>query len=484
VPPECRSLRDPDGLLIKWDGRLLRLVRESGLPHVQAALSSPTLAQLFHNGSIVKTKRLDDVAIRALAAEPEWERLIEKERPAAVLEHDPVPFPTFPSEWPPQALYAAANLTLDLAEGLLPEGLGLKDATPENILFRGCRPVFVDLLSVETRRPDDPIWKPHAQFVRTFLLPLTVNKCLNFPLNQVFMTRRDGLSPEEVYGWCGWSRRLRPPMLFLASIPVWMGSSRGAADGSLYQERSTGDPDKAKFILRSLFRRLRGTLRRLEPSSDRASAWSAYQGSCQQYSKEAIQGKRRFVEEVLREFRPRRLLDLGCNTGSFSEMAATAGASVVAVDADPVVVDEVFRRLRASDLDVLPLVIDIARPSPALGWMNQEQPSFLERSAGNFDAVLMLALVHHLMVAAGIPLAQIVTLAARLTGELLLIEFVAPQDPMFQCLARGRQALHAGFSQQGFEAAFGRCFQTLRCQQVSNHRILYLMRRRESPEDG
>lgn len=39
-------------------------------------------------------------------------------------------FPSFPYEWTPDMLAAAARLTLDLAEGLLAEGIGLKDGTP------------------------------------------------------------------------------------------------------------------------------------------------------------------------------------------------------------------------------------------------------------------------------------------------------------------------------------------------------------------
>ena len=49
-------------------------------------------------------------------------------------------------------LHAAGALTLELAQGALEEGFGLKDATPYNVLFRGSRPVFVDVLSFEAAR--------------------------------------------------------------------------------------------------------------------------------------------------------------------------------------------------------------------------------------------------------------------------------------------------------------------------------------------
>ena len=58
-------------------------------------------------------------------------------REAGVWEHERIPFPSFPYEWPPEMLEAAGSLTLDLAEAALEEGFGLKDATPYNVLFRG-----------------------------------------------------------------------------------------------------------------------------------------------------------------------------------------------------------------------------------------------------------------------------------------------------------------------------------------------------------
>ena len=124
-------------------------------------------------------------------------------RAAAVVEHERLWFPSYPYEWPAEMLHASALLTLDLAIATLDEHQGLKDATPFNVLFNGPRPVFVDWLSVERRDPHDPTWLPYAQAVRTFVLPLIANREFGVPLDQVFLSRRDGLEPEEVYRMAG-----------------------------------------------------------------------------------------------------------------------------------------------------------------------------------------------------------------------------------------------------------------------------------------
>jgi SAM-dependent methyltransferase len=188
-----------------------------------------------------------------------------------------------------------------------------------------------------------------------------------------------------------------------------------------------------------------------------------------------VREKRGFVEEALAEFRPRRVLDVGANTGYFSRTAARSGARVVAIDSDEASVGEIFRGARAEELDVLPLVIDIARPSPATGWRNREQPSFLERARRSFDAVLMLAVCHHLMVSELIPLDEIAELASELTERFLLVEFVGADDPMFRRLTRGRAALFEHFTRETFEAAFGRRFRLVRSRPLAESgRWLYL----------
>src|SRR5690349_129632 len=110
--------------------------------------------------------------MQSLVGGSDYDRLLNESNPGMILEHERIPFPSYPYEWAAPMLHAAGRLTLDLAASLAKEGMGLKDATPYNILFRGPQPVFVDLLSIERRDPRDAIWLPYAQFVRMFLSPL------------------------------------------------------------------------------------------------------------------------------------------------------------------------------------------------------------------------------------------------------------------------------------------------------------------------
>jgi ribosomal protein L11 methylase PrmA len=137
---------------------------------------------------------------------------------------------------------------------------------------------------------------------------------------------------------------------------------------------------------------------------------------------------------LLDELAPKTVLDLGANTGQYAMMAARKGARVVALDQDEPSVAALYRASRAENLDVLPLVMDLGNPSPANGWCAAQRPDALTRFQA--DAALMLALIHHLVYTANASLAQVAQLAARATRRHLVLEWVAPEDPMSVHLRR------------------------------------------------
>lgn len=467
------SFRDPCGRVVQWRGRILRAINESGRPSFEVAQSSHIISALIEAGSFVETRRLEPAEkSEFLTSCPE---LVASSN-AFLVEHEVIPFPSYPYEWPAEMLYAAASLTLDMCESLLEEGIGLKDGTPCNVLFRGVQPVFVDLLSVEKRRPDDPVWLPHAQFVRTFLLPLLATRRWHTPLSEIFLTHRDGLYPADVYKRCGVLERFHPELFGLVSVPAWLTAWQSHNGSDIYHPHKASSPEQANFVLRHTFRSLRKKLKSLRPRPQH-SAWSSYAEN-NSYSSADTELKNAFVTSLMQKFRPKRVLDVGCNTGVYSMMAAQSGANVVAIDNDAASVGALFRAASERNLSILPMVVDMARPTPAMGWNNAEHPSFLARAAGAFDAVFMLAVLHHLLVTERIPLRSIIDLAAKLTTDLLVIEYVGRHDPMFQKLLRGRDSLHESFTRELFEQECDRRFRIVDSTQVQPDRWIYLLRRR------
>jgi 2-polyprenyl-3-methyl-5-hydroxy-6-metoxy-1,4-benzoquinol methylase len=261
-------------------------------------------------------------------------------------------------------------------------------------------------------------------------------------------------------------------------MPRWLKGKAHAQGTALYESRRTDNPEKARFIVESLLKRAERTLQSLKPRARAESGWSDYMKT-HSYTEPAFAEKEKFIDAALKEIQPKRALDVGANTGHFSVQAAKAGASVVAIDLDPACVGLIWQRSVAESLEILPLVVNLARPTAALGWRNSECASFLERSRGAFDCVLMLALMHHLLVTERIPLEEILRLATELTTAWLVIEYVGPEDEMFRQLTRGREALHAGLSEKCFEETCAGYFDIVRSLALpGKSRRMYLLKRK------
>lgn len=457
LAPRPYSFRDPDSRLTFVGDRVVRYVRPEMAGDLRTFLASRAYAQLVSSGSLVSTD---------MSATPEG---------GALLEHSKVFFPSYCWEWTRSMWLAAGHLTLELARTLLEHGFVLKDATPANILFEGTTPVFVDFGSIVRRTKGSPLWPAYAQFVRTFILPLLAECFLGWPLASTAQ-RRDGYEPAELYKQLGWISRLRRTVRSTVTLPVQLAKwIRSSEVSTLLQH--TVDDAQAQKALRRCFARLERALDHAS-AAPRQSSWSNYDSTSLFACEESRAEKQVFVERALCRTRSQRVLDIGANLGRYSRLAASTGGSVVAIERDVEACDMNFRLSRESQSCVLPIAVDVARPSPATGWNNEETLSFNSRASSQFDFVLALAVVHHLLAADQIPLAFIVDALSRYSRRFLVVEWVPPADPGFRELARGRDALFAHLTAEYARAVFSQRFNFLQQEQLSNGRWLWLMEKR------
>jgi hypothetical protein len=449
------SFRDPSGFLVVDGEHVLRTVRPEFTADTITFLGSQVARDWVRSGRLIATEMIEKVPGGPLH-----------------LAHPRIFFPSYPWEWTPGQLSAAAELTLNYCESLIDAGWILKDASPLNVLFDGPQPVFVDLLSVERREPDSALWSAYAQFVRTFLLPLAAFKYLGWPLS-ASISRRDGYEPTDLYSPLSVMNRIRAPLRSLVTLPVLL-ERWGRTPQSPVVRRSA---PVAAAILKHTLHSLRGALRRLTPVLE-DSRWSTYPEQCDHYSQKDSIYKATFVRECVSWSRARDILAIGANTGTYSGLAASCGTRLVALDKDITATERAWRKARRDEADILPLVADITRPTPAVGWNNAESLSLLERCRGRFDLVMMLAVLHHLLISDQIPIEQIAKLAHELTRRWLLVEWVPASDPKFRELSRGRDPLYRHLDAGRFFSAFDPYFQPVRHIELENGRTIHLMEAR------
>jgi SAM-dependent methyltransferase len=464
-----RSFRDPDAFLVEHEGRLIRAVRAHALADFRRTLEDPVVRSWMEQGRLVRTTALP-----------------RDERPPQLAAfdgdcflHERIPFVGQPCEWAPEMLAAAGALTLEFSRALLPRGLQLKDATPANVLFRHSEPVFVDLPSIVMRAPGSCLWIARHQFETTFLLPLIASVESGLPIAWTLSNPVTGLSHETLAGALGARRWLKPGLWRTVALPAALAARAASGNGAPRAMQAASEKQAQYILERSLAGLERQLARRVTGLSARSSHWHAYTATRGHYGDADLEAKRAFAAEAVEATRPGLTLDIGANTGEFSELAARHG-EVVALDIDERSVAAIWRRAREKKLPILPLVGNFGRPTPAVGWRNRELDSLLARAEGRFDLVLMLAVVHHLRVTEGVPMAEQFEAVAALTRRHLLVEFVPTTDPMFAALARGREPLYPDCVRPAFETALAKHFAVERTRELPNGRVLYLARRRDT----
>ncbi len=452
------SYRDPSGFVYTRDGTLYRQVNRVFQDRFRAFMDSGLHAELVADRLLVPHRE----ASLSLAASGEA---------VAVLEPVRVDFVSYPYEWSFGQLRDAALLTLELQERSLARGLTLRDASAYNVQFADGRPLFIDTLSFEPREEGAP-WAGYRQFCEHFLVPLALMSKVDVRVATLLRAHLEGI-PLDLGGRLLPRRTwLSPGLLFHVHLHA-LAQRRYADRGPVKREsatvaRRTVSPNAAVGLVRSLRSAIEGLDWR--PAG---TEWADYTED-NNYSDAASGSKRETVLQFLRGLNARTAWDLGANTGEYSRAAREVVPGVIAFDLDPAAVERNYRRVKAQgETGILPLLLDLTNPSPALGWAHGERMSLEER--GPADVLLALAVVHHLAIGHNLPLERVAGFLARL-GRNLIVEFVPKSDSQVQRLLRDRQDIFPGYTREGFEAAFRSHFRIERSVPVrDSERTLYLM---------
>ncbi len=467
---EQLSWRDPSGFVLRQEGRIFRAVVPEVALNLRKLLNSPWVRARIDGGTIQNSSWLS-----------EGPRGYPQENQFHWLEHEVLDFPCYPHEITALQLYDAARLTLEIAREALEEGWLLKDASAWNVLFDNGKPLFCDILSFDPLGTSG-IWPAYAQYCRHFVIPLLLHKQLGVQPAELFLVHRDGVTPEQarpmIKGICAW----RQPALEVVTLPQLFAKKGRTALASLARKPSKPISfELAKYLLRRTFWRLEKNLEAVKPNLDRhQTVWANYQATRNHYSGADMAEKLSFVCQALMDSPVQTVLDLGCNAGEISLLAASQGKKVVAADFDHGALSQLYANLRRHPANISPVLLDLGRPTPAVGWMNREIASFMHRAHGKFDCVIMLGLIHHLLVSERAPLQLILQLIQALEPRTLIIEWIDPSDPRFVEIAGLNQAAFEHLSAEKFEAVFAQAYRLIRKQRLpDNTRVLYQWERGE-----
>jgi len=449
------SFRDPSGFVFVRNGILYRQVNQSYRDHYDRLMQGGLYAALVESSAMVAHEEVD-----AAPARPETAH--------RVLKPEMVPLVSYPYEWCPAQLRDAALLTLEIQQKAVAHGMSLKDASAFNIQFLHGRPVFIDTLSFEPYEEGRP-WVAYRQFCEHFLAPLALAVHRDVRLLGLLRVHLDGVPLDLTSSLLPFGTRFNPALLahvhlHAKSQSAHAGEAVSPARGRMSKLAYMGLMDQLASCVKGLVWRHGKTV------------WGDYYDDTN-YSDEAFERKRAQVGAMIERVGPSGVWDLGGNTGVFSRLASDRGIPTVCFDMDPLAVERNYLEVkRRKERHLLPLVLDLTNPTPALGWMNRERNDLTSR--GTPDLALALALVHHLAIGNNTPLPMIADFFSGIAPH-LVIEFVPKADSQVKRLLASREDVFTDYHADGFEAAFATRY-TIEAREpiAGTERTLYHMRRK------
>ena len=429
--PQRTSYRDPSSTVRVEDGRLTRTFSPEGEEAFLSAHEAGVLAALVDDGLLVPYN---------VITENRFE-----------VQSELIPFVSYPSEWSASMLRDAGELTLEVARRLWADGYHLRDASAYNVVFRGTDPVFVDLGSIGMGHT--PLWVGYGQFCDHFLNPLLIETKLDIPFRELWTL--EGVSVGTTSRLLKGRRSFGGGAFRNVKLRARLESEYTDVDASV---RTSARRDLAlrPEQVDNIMAGLAGTLSSL--NLRHVSHWSDYEATNSYNDAEEAERHRVIRGFCSRIETPLVGLDVGTNAGRHAAVMAELVETVIALDADSSAIEIARARLSEghSKSRIYPIVGDMANPTPGRGLMNEERSGLLERLE-NCDAVLWMAVIHHLAIGRSIPLAALADLAASISTN-HLIEFVAPEDPMCQLLIASKGGEIHPYSIEEFVSAFGERF--------------------------
>lgn len=451
--PHPASFKDPSGFIFQANGVVYRQVNQRSAAAYDLLMSSGLYNKLVQKKQLIPHREVAE----NLTGTPDWYKTLQPEN---------IPHISYPYEWCFEQLRDAALLTLRVLRTALSHGMILKDATPFNIQFVQGKPVFIDTLSFAIYNPAQP-WVAYRQFCQCFLFPLYLEHYLKKDVQKILSAYIEGIPVDVTARLLPWKSNL--------SLGVWLHVYlQNTVQRNKKEGGNTVQFQKKKLL--DLISHLESILQRFPAERTYKTTWNNYYEDTI-LSQDYLQQKDLIFRRLCEPLSVHTVLDLGANDGYFSRILAGKGIQVIATDVDGQCINRLYGEVKKNNLpNILPLMLDVSNPSPAIGFHNRERASFHERIKP--DLVLALALVHHLVIGKNIPL-PILAAYFHDIAPLLIIEFVPKEDEKVQQMLKSREDVFPGYNVSSFEEEFSRYFEILEKSQVpQTSRILYQMKRK------
>jgi hypothetical protein len=454
IGPQYFSYRDPNARVVKKADGYYRYIFISYQQEYDHLMRSGLYERLTDLELIIPHKEIDsDVS------DPSIYKLLYPRQ---------IPFQSFPFEWSYSQWRKAILAFLQVNLLALEHGMILKDATPFNFFISGGKVVLLDTSSFIFYKPGDP-WLAYRQFCEEFLAPFALMHYNGAIWARLYQSQLRGIPLSFVSKEL--PRRSWLNLTCLLHLHLHAGFQNKAG-----KEKQTGKGTHTREKIRTLLTMIQSTALSWKRCFTYKPVWVDYYDK-DIASDEYLEDKKKTVDQWLAETKPNTVIDLGANTGMFSRIAVNHAKHVIALEYDDTCVDRIEADIAEEKIgNLTALTGDLTEVSPALGLLNQEYGSLIDRARA--EMAMGLALIHHLCIAKNLSMEHVAEMMSQFSTQYAIVEFIPKEDPKVQFLLKDREDIFSGYNERNFVACFEKWFEVKESHQCSqSKRILYFFRK-------
>lgn len=418
------SYRDPESqILEEKDGFIRRRVDMNYLDSYKYFLNSEDYKMLQKKKIIIETK------------------LGEIYKNDFFLYHKKMNFFIYPDEWTFSMLKDAAISHIELNKILLKNNLITIDGSSFNLNFYKGVFVFFDFGSIKNFECKP--WQGYDQFCENFLYPLFLGKKSSDFFEFFSNSKKSTISLNQIYkvlSIVDFISIATIKYILLPKLLIFLKKNKNTLEN--------------KFIIKKqnmiyLMESILNDINKILPKRKKIS-WKDYNKNIH-YSEEDINLKKFFLSDFLtnKKKKYKNCIDFGCNTGSYSIIAANFCENVYSLEADEEALDELYLNLvKIEKLDnVHPILSNLDQINYSNGFLDGQRESLKKRLSP--DLIIFYALMHHLVFFNNIPLELVIKFLRDFNCE-IIFEFVPEDDKMSLLLKKNKLTFHS-YSQDYFE---------------------------------
>lgn len=448
------SFRDPSGYVFIEDNIVKRIIKPIYFEQFESLTNTGFYKTLFEKKYLIPHQEI---------SKNDFEVIIQASK---------IPFVNYPYEWSFLQYKHAALLTLKIQKLCLKHNFTLKDASAFNITFHEGKPIFIDTLSFDFYKENNP-WLAYKQFIMHFLGPLVLAKYFGQEHLKTLSQNLEGISLQKLSKLLPFKSHFSPTLLTNIHLLA-------KYDKKYESDKKTVNNNLSKASQIKLIDGLYDYI--LNLSINEKTEWDHYYNQIN-YNDTAYQFKKELVKDWFLSIKGKSLIDIGGNDGTFSRELQEQATFLIVADVDPNAVEQNYLQVvKNKEKKVLPIVADVLNPAANYGFNNEERFSFIDRvKDSNLDGCLALAVIHHITLSGNIPFSLSSQFFSKMASN-LLIEFPTRNDSWVQFLLDSKREFKNHFdyyNEENFEREYTIYFEIVKKERIpSSDRILYSLKRR------